>query len=188
MIGAKSEVIPLDHEDRISIPSIPPSPVPSQTQMSNLSSNRYVDSTNILQNTRRSIKPLLSTRSLLFNRYQQQRRELQRVQSQLSLSTISEEPSSYQSTPGITPTNTPTPNNISTNDSKFVPKNNANPQQSSQPSQHEFVVQPEFVVETTITNNNRSNTTTIQNNRSGSEVIFLKLKLKHSIYISAFLF
>lgn len=172
MIGSKSEVIPVDHEDRISIPSIPPSPIPSPTPMVNLSSNRYVGSSNLLQNTRRSVKPLLSTRSLLFNRYRQQRRELQRVQSQLSLSTISEEPSSYQSTPVVTPTTTPTPNNINTADNTHhlncVP--NPNVQQPTPSSQHEFVVQPEFVVETTITNNNRSNSATSQNNRSGSEV------------------
>ena len=74
------------------------------------------------------------------------RRAPPRVQSEISLSTISEEPSQYQTSAGNTPTPTPT------NNPGIAPHCSTSICPTPSP-QHEIVVQPEFVVETTITNN-----------------------------------
>ncbi|OTF80963.1 hypothetical protein BLA29_010331, partial [Euroglyphus maynei] len=144
IIGPKSELQPLEHDDRISTPSPPPSPItlpwlqPQSSSMNYHHSNngmiggdrnssssssdnhRYIEALMLEtatigrgRNGRRSPSSTINrTPSSLFNRYRAQRKELQRIHSQLSLSTISEEPSSYQSTPTPT-TTTPIPNHTS---------------------------------------------------------------------------
>ncbi|KAH9505952.1 Protein patched 1 [Dermatophagoides farinae] len=179
IIGPKSELQSLEHEDRISTPSPPPSPIilpwpPLSINQHNhhhsnnggigghsSSNDRYIEALMLetagigRRNGRKSPSLINRTPSSLFNRYRQQRKELQRMHSQLSLSTISEEPSSYQSTP--TPTTTPIPHTLSTPSSSQQSQPTTNiatiqPAAAAQP----IVVHPEFVVETTITNNNNN--------------------------------
>lgn len=142
IVGPVGEIIPLEHEDRISTPSPPPSPVnPHHAYYDNLMATMIVE-------------PGRKSRGhSVFYKYRSRRRAPPRVQSEISLSTISEEPSQYQSSVG----NTPTPPG-------------AHPICAATASPHEIVVQPEFLVETTITNNpvNGITTNTFQMGRNTS--------------------
>ncbi|UXI18578.1 transmembrane protein [Sarcoptes scabiei] len=146
MIGPEADVKPFEYKDRISTPSPPPSPQSWPQVIYDPHSSAQIE--NFITEPRRS-KPFLPTKSSLYYRYHQQRKELQRIYSQLSLSTISEESSIHQSSP--------TPTSRIQGISLAIPpdyQNNLEPISHVNTIPHELVVQPEFVVETTITNNN----------------------------------
>ena len=146
VIGPKAEIVSLELEDRLTLPTPPPSPLIGypfsrfeivQEPMEyyggygcGASSQESLSSRSSKKNTRPN-----ST----FQKYCKYRAP-QRVQSEISLSTISEEPSTYEPTPQ----NTPIPPSMSAR---------ASSASICMPAPHEILVQPEFVVETTITNN-----------------------------------
>src|SRR5699024_1874428 len=135
LLGPAPEVIPLEHEDRISTPSPPPSP--------SLCASSYLDALLPVPSTVRRSFGRRNHHANVFQRFHRSssKRPPARVQSEISLSTISEEPNSYHSTPG----NTPTPPTVCLPPAPYPGGGR------SSAASHEIVVQPEFVVETTIT-------------------------------------
>lgn len=154
IFGPTPEIIPFEHENRISTPS----PLPSlKLESSNCTKGNGSatfgennDANFVYSNAQKSNRTPFVPRFI-----RSYKRGLPtRVLSEVSLSTITEEPNSYQSSAVNTPI-PPIRKSVSPASGLCAAAAAAAQQHISPPTPqpHEIVVQPEFVVETTITNN-----------------------------------